>query len=274
MSLNSEETLADDNSRIEDNQPISLETENNSPKNTSTESSNKDITSDSCSNVDERAIPNADISTENQSSNIEYDKYITYDEKGTAIYTDPLDNRKYVFDKEANQWVPFDADAEQTTTNPYENEHYRWCHDTKQWILKENFAADASTVIENEFYKWDAEKNQWIPKTSDQDGIVSEYIDGVHTYTDKDGAAFFWDAEKRAWFPKIDDDFMAVYQMNYGFIDNTSSAVKDDKNDENASKLSASTDDEKLDEIEIKPVVKRKAEPPSMCSMILNFISF
>ena len=26
-----------------------------------------------------------------------------------------------------------------------------------------------------------------------------------------------WDAEKKAWFPRIDDDFMAQYQMNYGF---------------------------------------------------------
>ena len=26
-----------------------------------------------------------------------------------------------------------------------------------------------------------------------------------------------WDEGKRAWFPRIDEDFMASYQMNYGF---------------------------------------------------------
>ena len=26
-----------------------------------------------------------------------------------------------------------------------------------------------------------------------------------------------WDEVKKAWFPKIDEDFMAHYQMNYGF---------------------------------------------------------
>ena len=32
-----------------------------------------------------------------------------------------------------------------------------------------------------------------------------------------DGMVYEWDAAKNAWFPRIDDDFMAVYQMNYGF---------------------------------------------------------
>jgi HIV Tat-specific factor 1 len=26
---------------------------------------------------------------------------------------------------------------------------------------------------------------------------------------------------KKAWFPRVDDDFLAIYQMNYGFVDNT-----------------------------------------------------
>ena len=64
-------------------------------------------------------------------------------------------------------------------------------------------------------YQWDKEKNEWVHKE------VYGFEDDTHTYTDSDGTKFFWDKEKRAWFPKINDDFMAQYQMSYGFVDNT-----------------------------------------------------
>lgn len=68
-------------------------------------------------------------------------------------------------------------------------------------------------------YQWDKDEEKWIPKSN-----ITEYgfEDDTHTYTDADGVKFFWDKEKNAWFPKINDDFMAQYQINYGFIDNTS----------------------------------------------------
>lgn len=66
-------------------------------------------------------------------------------------------------------------------------------------------------------YTWNTEKNEWEIRNNYQYG----FEDDTHTYTDADGVKFFWDKEKKAWFPKINDDFMAQYQMNYGFIDNT-----------------------------------------------------
>lgn len=166
--------------------------------------------------------------TEADSSNIDYDKHITYDEKGIAIYTDPTTKVQYIFDTEKNQWVP-KSDGNQHTAgnNPYENEYYRWCTESNEWILKENVDVTkitAGSEYENEHYKWDAELKKWVPKNGDQKFASSEYKDGQHLYTDADGVVFFWDPEKKAWFPKIDDDFMAVYQTNYGFIDNTSTA--------------------------------------------------
>lgn len=167
----------------------------------------------------------------------EYEKFIVYDANGTAIYTDPSTNIKYTFNAVTNQWVPCESNA--SNENPYENEHYRWCHETNKWILKENVTA--ANVTETEFYRWDNEKRQWIPKMTNQDDVASECTDGVHTYTDKDGIVFFWDVEKNAWIPKIDDLFMAVYQMNYGFIDNTteSTVKKDEKkcDDESTNKI-------------------------------------
>jgi len=41
---------------------------------------------------------------------------------------------------------------------------------------------------------------------------------GAQLYKDTvDGMIYEWDKAKNAWFPRIDEDFMAVYQMNYGF---------------------------------------------------------
>ena len=41
---------------------------------------------------------------------------------------------------------------------------------------------------------------------------------GATTYKDpSDGVLYEFDEKKNAWFPKLDEDFMAVYQLNYGF---------------------------------------------------------
>lgn len=41
---------------------------------------------------------------------------------------------------------------------------------------------------------------------------------GAYTYTDpNDGTVYEWDDKKRGWIPKIDEDFIAMYQANYGF---------------------------------------------------------
>ncbi|QQP41585.1 HIV Tat-specific factor 1 -like protein [Caligus rogercresseyi] len=54
----------------------------------------------------------------------------------------------------------------------------------------------------------------WNPSAN----ISKDSESGTQTYTDpSDGTLYEWDASKKAWFPKIDTDFMAVYQLNYGF---------------------------------------------------------
>lgn len=137
---------------------------------------------------------------------------VTYDTSGDAIFTDPKTSYKYKWSKETSEWKPI------------ENEHYKWCCETQKWIPK--------ATAENEFYRWCDKTNQWIPKTTDKEGVVYGYDEkeGCHTYTDKDGAIFFFDSDKKAWFPKVDDDFLAVYQLNYGFVDNTTKDTKEDEN--------------------------------------------
>ncbi|CAG9841207.1 unnamed protein product [Diabrotica balteata] len=71
-------------------------------------------------------------------------------------------------------------------------------------------------------YTWDKEKNEWVLKSNESYG----FEDDTHVYTDAEGVKYFWDKEKSAWFPKVDEDFMARYQMNYGFVDNAKIEVK------------------------------------------------
>lgn len=77
-------------------------------------------------------------------------------------------------------------------------------------------------------YKWCKDTNEWLPRA----GATYGFEDDTHTYTDAEGVKFFWDKEKNAWFPKIDDDFMAKYQMSYGFVDNTTPAEEKEKKEE------------------------------------------
>lgn len=103
-------------------------------------------------------------------------------------------------------------------------------------------------------YEWDKEKKEWILKNT----VTYGFEDDTHTYTDTDGTTFFWDKEKHAWFPKITDDFMAQYQMSYGFTDNTSDTQEIPKTDTiTESKIE---ENEKREE---KIGVKRKPSAPT-----------
>lgn len=77
-------------------------------------------------------------------------------------------------------------------------------------------------------YEWNKEKEEWSLRSS----VSYGFEDDTHTYTDTDGTKFFWDKEKHAWFPKITDDFMAQYQMNYGFSEEAKSSTQEKTKEE------------------------------------------
>lgn len=99
-------------------------------------------------------------------------------------------------------------------------------------------------------YQWDNDKNEWVAKT--QTDHKYGYENDTHTYTDAEGAKYFWDKEKNAWFPLVDDEFLAQYQLNYGFIDNTT-----------PDKVDKPAEPPKVKETEAKTGEKRKATVPS-----------
>ncbi|KAL3274889.1 hypothetical protein HHI36_019671 [Cryptolaemus montrouzieri] len=111
-------------------------------------------------------------------------------------------------------------------------------------------------------YEWSKEKNEWVARNNVQYG----FEDDTHTFVDKDGVKYFWDKEKHAWFPKIDDDFMAQYQMSYGFVDNTSadqslktSTLKKDETEGNLDVQKQKDGFEKQDSV--KSLKRKPSEP-------------
>merc|ERR1711874_545518 len=77
------------------------------------------------------------------------------------------------------------------------------------------------------------------------------------TYTKKDpsdGMMYEWDVSKRAWFPKLDEDFMATYQLSYGFNPDGT---------KNENPLKFDDDEEEEEVVEEKPKEKEKNKKPS-----------
>lgn len=175
---------------------------------------NRELELNASSGTEDEPGPESNAAAADQNDNQHAD-HVTY-EAGVAIYTDPDTQHRYKWDKEANEWLPENPSSSVTTL---ENEHYRWDTAKKEWVLKQ------TPVTENEHYRWCEETQKWLPKAGADGTTTIRYENGERVYTDRDGMTFFWDAEKSAWFPKITDDFMAMYQMNYGFVDNTTSTT-------------------------------------------------
>lgn len=115
---------------------------------------------------------------------------------------------------------------------------------------EEAIYTDPSTNLK---YTWSNESNSWVMKPDQKvPGREYSYEDDTHIYTEADGSKFFWDVEKKAWIPKVDDDFLAFYQMSYGFVDN--------KTEE---KVKTPIVNKKKEQQPIDPStgLKRKAEP-------------
>lgn len=95
-------------------------------------------------------------------------------------------------------------------------------------------------------YQWDKENNKWIPRQN----VQYSFENDTHIYTDADGIKYFWDKEKNAWFPKVDDDFMAKYQMSYGFTNENEplSTTPEKKSTENVKPTKALAEKRKISE--------------------------
>lgn len=171
------------------------------------------------------------------------------------------------------------ADVQSVTENTEEKSE-------KQDDPMKNYEFDGQTYIytdkaTNITYRFDQENNKWMVKEDDKvnsdnkessDKTEKEENSGpevnaagtfgfendTHTYTDpNDGSVYFWDKEKNAWFPKVDQDFMARYQMSYGFTDISTPQPNPPEPNEPTSPQKAKEEKEQR-----KAEAKRKAQEP------------
>ncbi|KAK7590256.1 hypothetical protein V9T40_001869 [Parthenolecanium corni] len=209
----------------------------------------------------------------------------------TYTYTDKISNIVYIWDLEKNSWVD---KSQLVNTNPLEESIKQdGGHSSVDKSQSEttNSASEPKTPVDNnvsvekskleipnlvtkslkkatkskksddEEEDSDEEPEKPEPMKQDMSKGVYGFEDDTYTYTDAtDGTKYFWDKQKSAWFPKIDDDFIAYYQMSYGF--NQPEDKKDDKPLAQPPQILPDTVSKKSEEPE--PTLKRKApeEPP------------
>lgn len=189
----------------------------------------------------EEQVPEISSKKEDHSENVHY-------EGETCIYTDPSSKYQYVWDSEKSEWTPRKEKSENkdsVSSTSDSGDHDKQNSDVTDKDYK--FDGESYTYTDKKSgitYKYDNVLQKWVENTDDapkkqgsveydsdderknevirQDMSSGHYsFDGdSHLYTDpKDGTVYIWDRDKNAWFPKVDEDFLAHYQMNYGFTE-------------------------------------------------------
>ncbi len=165
-------------------------------------------------------------------------EYYRYDDKGELIYTDPNTKQEFVLNKDKSEWIPKEKKESDEKEKEYEfdgktyryedklGNKYKWNTDENKWDKVQEEDKDESEeseldedATEEEKQKRRYRKRKAAPGWGQQGSSYHTDPDtGATLYKDAaDGMIYEWDREKNAWFPRIDEDFMAQYQMNYGF---------------------------------------------------------
>ncbi|XP_046753611.1 HIV Tat-specific factor 1 homolog isoform X2 [Diprion similis] len=148
----------------------------------------------------------------------DYEKHLSY-EGSLCIYTEPGTGRQLIWNTEQNAWV---ARADEN------NSHNESKSDNSNEPVKTGGEIHEASRSENDL---DSETvgAESVKDATERTGPEAAVPGGIygfegdtHTYTDpNDGSVYIWDREKNAWFPKVDDEFLARYQMSYGFTDSS-----------------------------------------------------
>lgn len=192
--------------------------------------------------------------SENDSEEVapDYAKHLSY-EGSLCIYTEPGTGRQLIWNVERSAWV---SRADENSTQSSEK------LDNSVESVESGGEIRSSQTFEGrknpEDVSQGSEENAAESKGPEAavPGGVYGFEGDTHTYSDpNDGSVYMWDREKKAWFPKVDDEFLARYQMSYGFAD--PSAV------EKETLAEAAKAETKVEKEQRKAEAKRKAQEPS-----------
>ncbi|XP_015514087.2 HIV Tat-specific factor 1 homolog [Neodiprion lecontei] len=196
----------------------------------------------------ESAVPKQSADT----TATDYEKHLSY-EGSLCIYTEPGTGRKLIWNTEQNAWVakPDENNSQNKQMSDNSNEPVK----SEGEIYEASRPEDDvnSETVGDEPVKNTTERTG--PEAAMPGGIYG-FEGDTHTYTDpNDGSVYMWDRDKNAWFPKVDDEFLARYQMSYGFTDSSAA--------EPNIPVPQVTVDPKTEKENRKAEAKRKAQEPS-----------
>ncbi|XP_071518003.1 17S U2 SnRNP complex component HTATSF1-like isoform X2 [Panulirus ornatus] len=165
-------------------------------------------------------------------------------EGDSVFYRDNTSNTVYKLHKEKNEWEIFEGKLKKSRPH---------IDDVEEFDTDEDEDSEESN-------------SGLVPPGANSDPNIS--YDGV-TYTKldpSDSMMYEWDANRRAWFPKVDEDFMATYQLSYGFnpdgTKNENPLKFDDEEEEEEAARRAKEEEEKK-----KKKVKETKKKPSWFEM-------
>eukprot|EP00123_Amoebidium_parasiticum_P017043 comp23685_c1_seq1/m.40643 comp23685_c1_seq1/g.40643 ORF comp23685_c1_seq1/g.40643 comp23685_c1_seq1/m.40643 type:complete len:477 (-) comp23685_c1_seq1:261-1691(-) len=110
-------------------------------------------------------------------------------------YTDPATGTSYYWDQTTQAWVAYGG---QQTYKDSNGNTYTWDATAQQWVLQEG-----------------EEEEEGSGAQADRQVLAGWTRSGTG-YVDGEGIQYEWDADRKGWFPKVDEDFLAMYQLNYG----------------------------------------------------------
>lgn len=138
----------------------------------------------------------------NSNGNEESSKWYFY-QGNNCFYRDKVKNIVYKLNKDTDKWETYEGKLRKKRPRLNADEEF----DT----------SDEGENDEDDEDNEDGDTDCTAPTGYRNDPNIA--YDG-QTYTKKDpsdGMTYEWDVSKRAWFPKLDEDFMATYQLSYGF---------------------------------------------------------
>lgn len=168
---------------------------------------------------------------------------------GEMLYQDPKTKIEYAWDTEKNSWKQRGEDSNATPQYDFDGKTYlhtdangvkhKWDLESEKWVVCEESEKSKETSKEesqkstkesseeeseeDENTTDEQRKERMFRKRKCQPGwtklnYFTDPESGAQMYKDpNDGMTYEWDTKKRAWFPRINEDFLAQYQMNYGF---------------------------------------------------------
>ncbi|CAL4214669.1 unnamed protein product, partial [Meganyctiphanes norvegica] len=170
----------------------------------------------------------------NRNGNEESAKWYFY-QGNDCFYRDKVKNIVYKLNKDTNEWETFEGKLRKKRPRLNTEEEF----DT----------SDEEEDEDNDYGDGTA------PPGYKSDPNIAYDGDKYTKKDPSDGMMYEWEVSKRAWFPKLDEDFMAIYQLSYGFNPDGT---------KNENPLKFDDDEEEEEEVEPEqPKEKEKNKKPS-----------